>query len=115
MQGERARRRGTKAGSGGADAGETPAAARDELRDPPAFEQALEQLDEIVGQLENGQVPLDEALALFERGVWLAQRCQETLDAAELRVQRLRESSGSVDQLDGGATYILETFELDEG
>jgi len=105
MQGERRGRRGAKANSGDAR----------ELGDPPAFEAALEQLDRIVEQLENGQIPLDEALALFERGVWLAQRCQETLDSAELRVQRLREAALDTGALGGGAGYVVETFELDQG
>ncbi|HEV8193008.1 MAG TPA: exodeoxyribonuclease VII small subunit [Ktedonobacterales bacterium] len=114
MQGERKGRRSARASLNG-DGETSSAATRGEQQDPPAFEEALEQLDQIVGQLENGQIQLDEALALFERGVWLAQRCQETLDNAELRVQRLRGSTGTPDALDGGATYILETFELDEG
>ncbi len=114
MQGERKARRGAKTDLNGTGES-TSAPPRGEQGDPPSFEEALEQLDQIVGQLENGQIPLDEALALFERGVWLAQRCQEMLDNAELRVQRLRADTAASDTLDGGATYILETFELDEG
>ncbi len=114
MQGERKGRRSAKASLNG-EGESPPTAMRGEQQNPPAFEEALEQLDQIVGQLENGQIQLDDALALFERGVWLAQRCQETLDNAELRVQRLRESTRTPDDLDGGATYILETFEIDEG
>lgn len=114
MQGERKGRRSAKSSLSG-ESESAPSAMRGAQQEPPAFEEALEQLDQIVGQLENGQIQLDDALALFERGVWLAQRCQETLDNAELRVQRLRQSVATADDLDGGATYILETFEIDEG
>src|SRR5262245_58674821 len=98
MQGERKGRRGANADLNSAR----------ERRDPPASEEALEQLEQIVGQLENGQIPLDDALALFERGVWLAQRCQETLDGAELRVQRLRESAPGPSAEGGSAAFLLE-------
>jgi exodeoxyribonuclease VII small subunit len=55
----------------------------------PAFDETLGQLEATVAALEGGQLPLDEALALFERGVRLAQTCQRVLDAAELRIQQL--------------------------
>lgn len=53
------------------------------------YEQALAELEEIVLALEDGQKPLEEAMALFERGQALAQRCQNLLDSAELRVRQL--------------------------
>ncbi len=53
------------------------------------FEQALARLEETVRQLEQGNVPLDQAVALFEEGTRLARLCNEHLDAAELRVKRL--------------------------
>jgi|YelNatPaOPRAMG01_1025707.scaffolds.fasta_scaffold410287_1 exodeoxyribonuclease VII small subunit len=58
------------------------------------FEQALAALEEIVRRLEGGELPLEEALALYERGMALAQHCQELLDRAELRVTRLAEEAG---------------------
>jgi len=58
------------------------------------FEQALAALEEIVRRLEGGDLPLEEALALYERGMALAQHCQELLDRAELRVTRLAEEAG---------------------
>ena len=54
-----------------------------------SFEQALAELEQIVGQLEAGQLALDEALALFERGQLLTARCGTLLDSAELRIQTL--------------------------
>lgn len=63
------------------------------------FESAFERLQEAVGQLERGGLPLDASIATFERGMALAGRCAEILSAAELRVTRILES----DQLDADA------------
>lgn len=61
------------------------------------FEESLERLSEIVGQLERGEAPLEEGLALFEEGVKLTRRCHEMLNAAEARVQRFtQEEDGEV-------------------
>ncbi len=54
-----------------------------------SFEAAFAELEEVVRQLEEGNRPLDEAMALFERGTALAAHCNARLDAAELRVQQL--------------------------
>ncbi len=56
------------------------------------FEEAFRRLEEAVAKLEEGGLPLEEALALYEEGMRLAQRCQEMLDQAELRVTRLQEA-----------------------
>jgi exodeoxyribonuclease VII small subunit len=48
----------------------------------------------IVGRLEAGQLPLDEALALYEEGVGVAAACQRLLDEAELRIQEIGPSVG---------------------
>ncbi|MFZ2504074.1 MAG: exodeoxyribonuclease VII small subunit [Nocardioides sp.] len=58
------------------------------------FEQARDQLVEVVRSLETGGVTLDEALATWERGESLADRCHELLDAAQIRLdRRIAESS----------------------
>jgi exodeoxyribonuclease VII small subunit len=54
-----------------------------------SYEALMERLQNVVERLETGQLPLAEALALYEEGVALAARCQQVLDAAELRVQQL--------------------------
>jgi exodeoxyribonuclease VII small subunit len=54
-----------------------------------SFEQAFEELGTTVQRLEAGDLPLEEAIALYERGMRLAQRCSDALDAAELQVQEL--------------------------
>lgn len=55
----------------------------------PTFEEAQRELDEIVDQLERGDVPIDDALALWRRGEELHRRCIELLDAAEGRIEEL--------------------------
>ncbi len=55
----------------------------------PSFEQAQAELEQIVERLERGQAPLDEALALWERGEELYGLCRAKLDAAQGRVEEL--------------------------
>lgn len=54
-----------------------------------SFEQAFEQLAEVVAKLEGGDLPLEDSLALFERGQALAARCSELLEQAELKLRQL--------------------------
>jgi exodeoxyribonuclease VII small subunit len=54
-----------------------------------SYEALTERLHSVVERLETGQLPLAEALGLYEEGVALAARCQQILDAAELRVEQL--------------------------
>ncbi len=53
------------------------------------FEKALEQLEEIVRRLERGDVPLDESVAIYERGEMLKRHCEHLLKRAEARIQRI--------------------------
>jgi exodeoxyribonuclease VII small subunit len=59
-----------------------PAAAR-------TFEQSMTALEEIVEELERGDLPLEESLKLFEQGVKLSRECQERLRQAERRIEQL--------------------------
>jgi exodeoxyribonuclease VII small subunit len=61
---------------------------------PPEFEQALEELEKLVERLERGDLPLEEALKSFERGVELTRRCQGALKAAQQRVEILLRRDG---------------------
>lgn len=54
-----------------------------------SFEEVFAELEEVVQQLEAGDLTLDQAMALFERGMALATQCNAQLDAAELRVRQL--------------------------
>jgi exodeoxyribonuclease VII small subunit len=61
-----------------------------------SFDEALAELQRTVAQLEAGGQPLEESLALYERGVALQQRCDRLLRDAELRVQQLVARAGGV-------------------
>jgi exodeoxyribonuclease VII small subunit len=56
---------------------------------PPSFESALQELEAIVQAMESGNAPLEESLAAYERGIALLRQCQETLAAAETKLQVL--------------------------
>jgi exodeoxyribonuclease VII small subunit len=56
-----------------------------------SFERVFGELDEAVRTLEQGGLPLDESIALFEQGMRLAQRCKALLDSAEARMTTLIE------------------------
>jgi exodeoxyribonuclease VII small subunit len=53
------------------------------------FEQAIEQLETIIKRLEEGKVPLEESVAIYERGEVLKRRCDELLKQAEARVEKI--------------------------
>lgn len=55
----------------------------------PTFEEAMERLEVIVSRLEQGDAPLEEAMALFEEGAKLSALCYNTLDRAELKISEL--------------------------
>ena len=61
------------------------------------FEQALAELQNIVQELESGDGSLDESLSRYESGMILAQRCNDLLDKAELRVRELLPTGEEVD------------------
>jgi exodeoxyribonuclease VII small subunit len=69
------------------EAGSKPAATP---IDGLTFEQALAELELIVGRLERGDVPLAESVAIYERGEALKQHCETLLREAELRVEKIR-------------------------
>ena len=58
-------------------------------QEPASFEAMLDRLQQIADQLEQGTVPLDKALALYEEGVALASKCAERLSTAEATVKEL--------------------------
>ncbi|GJE15306.1 exodeoxyribonuclease VII small subunit [Methylobacterium marchantiae] len=69
-------------------AAKTDSEASEESLDLP-FEKALEQLEEIVRRLEKGDVPLDESVAIYERGEALKRHCEGLLRKAEARIQTI--------------------------
>jgi exodeoxyribonuclease VII small subunit len=54
-----------------------------------SFEKAIEELESIVKRLEEGKVPLEESVAIYERGETLKRRCEELLKQAEARVEKI--------------------------
>ena len=62
--------------------------------DELSFDEALAELQRTVGELEAGGQPLEQALALYERGVALQARCERLIADAELRVQQLVARAG---------------------
>ena len=54
-----------------------------------SFERAIEELESIVKRLEDGKVPLEESVAIYERGETLKRRCEDLLRQAEARVQKI--------------------------
>lgn len=57
-----------------------------------SYEQAISELEEIVQKLERGELPLDESIENFQRGVELSRFCSKKLDEAERRITLLVES-----------------------
>ena len=62
----------------------------------PKFEDCLQRLEEVVNQLERGDVPLEQALKLFEEGVQLSNSCRKELEAAEGKVEILLKQNGKL-------------------
>lgn len=54
-----------------------------------SFEDALRALEQVVRRLESGEVPLEESIALYERGEKLRAHCQARLDAAQARIEAI--------------------------
>jgi exodeoxyribonuclease VII small subunit len=62
---------------------------------PKSFEASLEALEQIVQELEHGDLPLEKSLELFEKGIGLSRQCQERLNQAERRIEvLLRDNHG---------------------
>jgi exodeoxyribonuclease VII small subunit len=80
----------------------TPKAAKDAQ---PDFETAMRDLEELVERLEQGDLPLEESLAAFERGVMLTRACQTALKEAEQKVEILLRKAGEP---------VVEDFTPDE-
>jgi len=59
-----------------------------------SFEQALAELEQIVARLESGQAPLEDSIQLYERGAALKTHCEQRLEAARLRVEKIVVGAG---------------------
>lgn len=83
-------------------------ATESEAAESLSFEGALERLERTVSRLEAGEMPLEEAMELFESGVKLSRQCHETLQAAERRIEIL-----VADRAAGAGDWETESFESD--
>ena len=77
-----------------------------------SFEEALTLLEALVTRLEEGQLPLAEAVEHYERGMGLAAYCSDLLDSAELRVREI--DAGADAPLDAPPAAGNGRFDLDE-
>jgi exodeoxyribonuclease VII small subunit len=64
---------------------------------PESFEKRIEQLETVVKKLESADLPLEDALRLFEQGIDLSAKCRSELEAAESRVEILLKKGQSVE------------------
>lgn len=71
-----------------------------------SFEEAMERLETVVSQLEAGEVPLEEAIALFQEGMELSKVCNKKLTDVEYKIEMLMEKEGQLTpapfELEGG-------------
>lgn len=107
MQSERRSRRGSSQSPLTNGANQSPdAIALTSLAD---YDTAITEIDAIIAQLEDGQHSLDEEMRLYERAMRLAHACDQLLQGAELRVDKLR-----ADLSTETVSFSLEEFELDD-
>jgi exodeoxyribonuclease VII small subunit len=76
-----------------------------DMQAKPDFETAMRDLEELVARLEQGDLPLEESLAAFERGVMLTRTCQAALKEAEQKVEILLKKAGEP---------VIEDFTADD-
>ncbi len=81
-----------------------------------SFEEALRRLEEIVEQLEGGELPLEDSLVIFEEGVALSRRCAEELGRAEQRIEKLvdKENGPAREPFDAAPADAAASADKDE-
>lgn len=62
------------------------------------FEDAMNQLEEVVAQLENGDVPLEKAIDLFQKGMQLSQLCSQKLAQVERKIEMIVENGAEIEK-----------------
>ncbi|MEK4511666.1 exodeoxyribonuclease VII small subunit [Paenibacillus anaericanus] len=62
------------------------------------FEDAMNQLEDVVSQLENGDVPLEKAIDLFQKGMQLSQLCSQKLAQVERKIEMIVENDGDIEK-----------------
>lgn len=69
-------------------------------RQPKTFEEQLQELESIVSRLETGEVPLEEAISEFQRGMLLSKTLQDTLTKAEQTLVKVMQDDGTEKEMD---------------
>ena len=69
----------------------------EEEKAAPGFEDRLSELEEVVKQLEGGDLPLEKALDHFEKGIALSEACRKRLEEAETRIEVLLKKNNKVE------------------
>jgi exodeoxyribonuclease VII small subunit len=69
--------------------------AKEKEPDKLSFEEAMDQLEQLVAKLENGDVPLEQAIDLFQEGMKLSHLCSQKLEQVERKIEMLVEENGA--------------------
>ena len=83
----------------------------DENAEAPKFEAALQRLEQIVQQLEKGDLPLEQSLVLYEEGIKLSRLCHAKLEEAEGRIETLMKDARGDLVLDKSGKAQTRPFE----
>lgn len=68
--------------------------------DELTFEEAMKKLEEVVQSLEDGDVPLEQAIHLYQEGIKLSKRCHEKLQTVEKKMDQVMDQNGQLHSLD---------------
>lgn len=71
--------------------------ARTKQSQPKSFEEAVGELEQILREMERGEVPLEQSLTRYERGNYLLQYCRQVLGKAEQQIEELSKADGAGD------------------
>ncbi|HEY6546774.1 MAG TPA: exodeoxyribonuclease VII small subunit [Vicinamibacteria bacterium] len=80
----------------------------------PKFEDALKELEDVVARLEKGELPLEDSLRLYERGIALARHCHVKLEEAEGKIELLMKDARGDVAVDAQGRPKTKPFALDE-
>jgi exodeoxyribonuclease VII small subunit len=84
-------------------------------QEPARFEDALKRLEEIVGRLEKGELPLEDSLALYEEGIQLSRLCHTKLEEAEAKIELLMKDAKGALVADTAGQPRSTAFKEDAG
>ncbi|WP_100404750.1 exodeoxyribonuclease VII small subunit [Bacillus solitudinis] len=70
-----------------------------ETKEALSFEEAMEQLESVVDQLEKGDVPLEKAITMFQEGMQLSKHCHERLELVEKQMDQILHADGEIEEV----------------